>query len=677
MQMGGFEASHQQSQGKWSAGYDAIDLGGGRGARMWVYSFNRNMWYPMKGPHTLPGLNATQLPQYDPVHDIVISTQGSTTWLYNFHTNTAWQLSSPAGFSQYNYSTAVDTRRGLYYVMYSGNLYSFNPESNAWSTVSGSHPPGQASGTGLNMMAYDQVNDVLVYIGDDNGSRIGTWIFSCDSRTWTEVSPAAAPQDPGRLAYNRALNVFALLGGTASGGISRGGSTRGIWAYRYKRGPGPFASQAAAPKAFINTLGSSPVLHWEAVAESGVTGYNIYRGTAATFPKGYTKINSSAVTDTFYTDASAATATPYAYRVCAVKGGTEGEMSRILYARPGRVLGVVASVEDTNVVCVSWDAHPAEEATGYHVYRSRSAAIYAGTFPTGYTKLTASPVAATAYWDTVNGLTDGIARGYVVLAVNGLGNESGVSPECTTFPESPEWTWAFPMGPNFALRWQPPRRTKILGINLYRIHPNETVDPTLLNVMCGGGNFFFDYSARTYGVRLNGTIASPEPITDTVSNWPMPAGASVVNPDITGYYLQSKTFIARAVNLLGQEGFGTDQFSPSNTEYGYGIVIPTQRFDYSAWNTAVEATPAALPASETDRVSAWPNPFKSMVNCSFWVQKRGWVRIAAYDAGGRLVFTEQARAGRGWNRRAVNLSKRASGIYLLRITAQGLLLPVR
>lgn len=684
MQMGGFEASHQQSQGRWATpAYNGLDLGGGRGTQMWVYSFNRNEWYPMRGPVTLPALNATQLPQYDPVHDIVISTQGTTSWLYNWHTNTSWSLSSPTNFAQYGYSTAVDSRRGLYYALNSNGMYQFNPETGTWSRMTStapSHPvsPGGGEGLGLSMMDYDAVNDVIVYTGDDAAfglPNIKTWIFNCDSLTWAQVTPATAPQDRGRLAYNRPLNAFVLLGGTAPGGISRGGGTSGIWAYRYKRGPGVFTGMAAAPKAYVNTLGNSPLLHWVAVTENGVTGYNIYRGTAATYPKGFVKINSSPVTDTFYTDASATAAAPYGYKVCAIKDGAEGEMSRILYTRPGRVLNPVASVEDTNLVRVSWDANPAEEVTGYHVYRAKGAGIYTGPFPSGWTKLTASPVTTVEYWDTVSGLRDGIARGYVVLAVNGRGDTSGVSPECTTFPESPEWAWVMPQNYGGSLqtafRWKPPRRTKILGVNLWRIHPNQPADAAHRIVVCGGGNFFFDYSATTFGELWNGTASAPALITDSLTYWPMPPTAAITNSDITGYYLQSKTFIARAVNMLGQEGFGTDQISPNNGEYGFGIVTPAMRFNYTEWSVAVEEGPASGETVSLDDIAVWPNPSNPVVNVFFRMQKAGAAQIAVFNAQGRLILSEAMGTARGLNRRSINLSKQASGVYLVRVTAEG------
>jgi len=90
--MGGAEANHQLSQGSWTSGYSALDLGGKRGVKLWAYSFNRNRWYNMDGPVTQPGIVNNALPQYDPVHDIVLQSQGNSTWLYNFQSNISKEI---------------------------------------------------------------------------------------------------------------------------------------------------------------------------------------------------------------------------------------------------------------------------------------------------------------------------------------------------------------------------------------------------------------------------------------------------------------------------------------------------------------------------------------------------------------------------------------------------------
>jgi fibronectin type 3 domain-containing protein len=58
------------------------------------------------------------------------------------------------------------------------------------------------------------------------------------------------------------------------------------------------------------------VLSWTASASSGVTGYNVYRGTITSGP--YTRLSSSLVSATQYADATVLSSQTYYYVVTAV-----------------------------------------------------------------------------------------------------------------------------------------------------------------------------------------------------------------------------------------------------------------------------------------------------------------------------------------------------------------------
>lgn len=672
IQMGGGDAGHQQGQGAWNPTYTLIDLGGKRRG-MWAYSFNRNEWSHIAGPVLNPAGSYSPAIQYDPVHDLVVAPNEDSAMLYNYHINTLLRTRIPYNFRDYFYSTTVDTRRGLTYVICNSTFYKFNPETMAWSVVAGTTPPcptgaSDGNGTGLNQLAYDDINDIILYTGDDNTAGgapvINTWIFDCDSLQWTRMSPTTAPLDRGRLAYNRALNAFMLLGGTANAWISRGGSTKGAWIYRYKRGPGVWAGLPEAPDAVVNTLGATPLLQWKSLP--GVSGYNVYRGTANPFPKGYVKITASPVTDTFYNDASASAATAYVYRVCAVQGGSEGRFSRILYARPGLVVNVVASVEDTHAVRVSWDALPANLASGYNVYEASGPAGFAAPFPGSYVKLNASPLTGTEFVDSVPGGVIGYARVYIVTAVNGLGLEGGPSLECTTSPDSPERACAFSVntaqGLKMALHWQPPRRTRITGVNLYHVHPPEQPDDSaLITIPCMGADYFMQPGepGRMNGTRMNGTKALQVPITDTLTYWPLPPAPL----DNTGFLLQTQTYIVRAVNIMGREGFGTDQISPVNTEFGNGVILGSMRFDYGDWSPlaiAVEKRPPAAAAAEG--LTAFPNPFNPMVTISFSALGGEDAVVSVFNTAGKKVMIQSGR-----HSAVLDMSGKPSGVYLVEV----------
>jgi hypothetical protein len=639
LQIGGAEGSHQLSQGGWADDYKSIIYTRGRGVGMWVYSLNRNEWYQMKGPTSSPGSTFSYWHEYDPVHDILVGPNN----IYNFHYNTAISIPSQSGIHTFYYSCAMDTKRGLYYAWCSAGLYYYNPETNAWSTAPGTPPahpdgPDNGNGFGLNVLAYDEHHDVLLALSDDATAggppNVSTWVYHCDTQNWEQMLPAAAPQDQGRLAYNKTLNMFMLVGGTVVGTISRGGNTDGIWFYRYKHGNSILDPLAAAPKAALDLSGGTAKLSWTRVTESGVTGYNIYRGSAVSFPKDFAKLNGSPATDTFYTDASAVSGTPYSYRVCAVKNSVDGKLSQHLYTRPYRVLNVAASVENAALVRVSWDPNPEPDILGYNVYRATGAAMYSTPLASNYTKLNGSLVNALTYDDGSVDLSDGIARAYVVTAVNAFGLESGVSPECTTFPPAPEWAYTIP--PN-TLRWKAPRRTKIIGVNYYKYPDNKQ---NLLGL-----------------------------ITDSVTTWTAP-----IISGGEGYELLFTTYYARSVNVLNQEGFMTDQISSINNEFGTGQVFPVgNRFNYSQWTrNAVSVEEAqtdedgVLPA-----LSVFPNPFNPTLYASFYLVPAQKVALELFDMAGRKVAGRDAFLGHGRHVEAFDLSNCGSGLYLVRLRMNG------
>jgi Abnormal spindle-like microcephaly-assoc'd, ASPM-SPD-2-Hydin len=82
----------------------------------------------------------------------------------------------------------------------------------------------------------------------------------------------------------------------------------------------PVTGTAVAPP----PSGSPAVdLHWNASSSSGVTGYNVYRGTASGGP--YTKLSSSPVSGTGYTDSTVTAGKEYFYVVTAVNAdGSSG-----------------------------------------------------------------------------------------------------------------------------------------------------------------------------------------------------------------------------------------------------------------------------------------------------------------------------------------------------------------
>lgn len=94
-------------------------------------------------------------------------------------------------------------------------------------------------------------------------------------------------------------------------------------------GPGSGTSAASALTGNLpgsstpsNTPGAHDVtLNWNPSVSSGVLGYNVYRGTGSGGP--YTKLNSSALPTTNYTDNAVAPGQTYYYVVTATSSGNE------------------------------------------------------------------------------------------------------------------------------------------------------------------------------------------------------------------------------------------------------------------------------------------------------------------------------------------------------------------
>ncbi|MBL8026813.1 MAG: T9SS type A sorting domain-containing protein [Fibrobacteres bacterium] len=651
LQMAGAEMSHQLSQGGFESDYRSITMTKPRGSILWAYSLSRNHWSFLGGPTTLSPSAYSIYPQYDPVHDVMLSTRGNQISVYSYHTNKSRSYTSPTSTQGFFYSSAVDTRRGLYYILNSSGMFRFNIDSARGSRVADAgpgHPSGASDGNGLGLtlMAYDEANDVMIYVYDGPTSSslstaAETWVFKCDSLVWHKLTPSASPPDRGQLAYNKNLNLFMMLGGDANGGvISRGGGTKTSWAYRYKKSHTLKSSLAPAPVVTISSSASAATLSWSAVQNA--SGYNIYRASCQNgFPQNFVKLNSSPVSATGYTDNTLSTGVDYSYRVAAVSNGVDGLLSRHCYTVPGIITDLAASVEDSSVVRVSWVPRKDADIAGYNVYRAKGSAMVGGALSGYYTKLNSAPVNGSEYWDTLlsptDNLKDGVCRGYVVTAVNTRGAESGTSPYATTFPNTPEWAYTVPTTGKFRMGWQPPRRTKVLGVNMYRVQ----------------------------GSKINTAL-----LTDTVTyNWAWPP-----TTDTDAYSIQGQTYIIRAVNMLGQEGYASDQISPSISTFGFGIVTPASaKFNYGTFTGVAAENQRIQMIDIDDSLNITPNPFNPAAKVNFTLKKNQHVSLAVYNLAGKKLFSHKGAFSSGKNSININMHSAPSGMYVFRLEADGVI----
>jgi hypothetical protein len=327
-------------------------------------------------------------------------------------------------------------------------------------------------------------------------------------------------------------------------------------------------------------------------------------------------------------------------------------------------------------VRLRWEPCLSGTVTGYNVYRAVGAAAYTPPFPGAFIKRNSTPIAATEFVDTAAGAAGfrGIVKGFVVTAVNGLGLESGVSSECTTFPECPDRVRVAPVstptGTKMEFRWQPPRWTNITGVFLYHIHPHEETQPAgSVTVPTQGSQYWWQPGeyGQTWATLVNGGT----PITDTVTQWSMPPTPI----DGYGYYLQTKTYMVRSYSILNQQGWASDQVSPNFPEYGSGNISPSQRFNYGAYSpiySDVEDNAPAPPEGDDEALSVRPNPFNPVVQVVFRAKaEKARTDIRLLDVTGKVVLSGTFRARQGLNSIPFNLSGKPSGVYIVEVRTGG------
>jgi len=185
-----------------------------------------------------------------------------------------------------------------------------------------------------------------------------------------------------------------------------------------------------APTGLSATPGNSTVsLNWNDNNESDLAGYNVYR--TLTSGSAYSKLNSSLVSSSNYTDNGASGGRTYYYVVTAVDTSwNESNDSNEVSATPSDTIppspptGLLAS-GGNGTVALNWNDNAENDLDGYNVYRST-------TSGSGYVKINGPLVSSSNYID--NTVTNGTTYYYVVTAVDIVSNESNNSIEDSATP---------------------------------------------------------------------------------------------------------------------------------------------------------------------------------------------------------------------------------------------------
>jgi hypothetical protein len=151
------------------------------------------------------------------------------TWVYSYTANSWTRLvltPSPSARSNHAMVYCNETNE---IILYGGqgpsvnptDTWSFSPVTQTWSQVVTATNPGVHHSLA---MAYDpQENAVIVFggFGDDSVERDDTWMFDCDTREWSELTPTTAPlaRYGHVMVYDEVINKIVMTSGnTASQG---------------------------------------------------------------------------------------------------------------------------------------------------------------------------------------------------------------------------------------------------------------------------------------------------------------------------------------------------------------------------------------------------------------------------------------------------------------------------
>lgn len=182
----------------------------------------------------------------------------------------------------------------------------------------------------------------------------------------------------------------------------------------------------ATPTGLLATAGDGQVaLSWNANSDSDLAGYNLYRNGS--------KVNTSLITTTSYTDTGRTNGTSYSYQISAVDDSSnESTKSTAVFATPagtsvlagGPGVDLTAPAKPAGLtatagkdqIALSWSANSEPDLTGYNLYRAAVDDV------ANATKLTALAKDKTSYTDTT--VVAGTTYYYWLSGYDTAGNES-------------------------------------------------------------------------------------------------------------------------------------------------------------------------------------------------------------------------------------------------------------
>ena len=502
----------------------------------WVLDVVDDEWYPMRPSEDFGSLGMVG-GSYDPRHGVSVWWNGELV-AYDAGANRWLRLnpSGPAPEFSVNNSAVFDPKTGKLIVIGSNSTWAWDPVTNRWQDLL---PSGDAAPTEAPMV-YDSVNDVMLALKEAGQQPMEVWVYHLRENHWEKlpgVNPAPRYGTMFDAAYDPENNLV-VISGNESMSWSGALTARETWTYRYKpaeisRGPG--SPHSARNVRVVTESEGSAKITWSAPASGNVSGYRVMRKIAENPYEGtWEPVGRTSSDQLAFSDSAVPGRKTIYYAVTAesdpLNAGPPSVPARTAAPAPRWVSGVV-TVEG---VRLRWQPSPAEDVTGYHVYRADADVRWPWhdrfdpQQQTGeFAAITDRPVSTTEFIDTgakVQGPGSELhwpkTFAYVVRPVNRWGVEGGASPVTLALADPPGPVHEIPwLDGRRLILWSPSRCNKDLrGYHVIRMDDWHRDYAFRWQAAPVAGTAFFDdeeyprADRRRYyvvGVDATGTIGIP------------------------------------------------------------------------------------------------------------------------------------------------------------------------
>jgi hypothetical protein len=404
------------------------------------------------------------------------------------------------------------------------------------------HPP-----SGRMLLLQSPIDDAPIQSSRE-WPPIELWALDAARETWERIETIDPPHYAGIATWASGEDALFVWGGGGTTAEARATdpaamSSRSLYMIRPAIAGAPPLAPAPLSRIAVETVEGGVAVRF--AGEPGVE-HEIARADVARIAGAYEVVARVRAEgrETTWIDAGAGTAS-HAYRVRPV-GALRWSLPA--FDRPARPTGLRAIPRSATEVALAWDRSIDPDVVAYHVYRWG---------PGEGRHRIAEALSPLAMVDSEIDLSDGLARVYVVTAIDRAGRESGSSPMAFTVPDPPEALEVrMEDDGRFTVAWLPQdAEHQRLAIHYLDYHCNarSTIEVFLDTfVPVAGGPFTGDR-----------VVVEAPPIDPALRE-----RAPLAEPGECGRTRRDGHFFyARVVNALGQPGFYSDIVAPIDERF--------------------------------------------------------------------------------------------------------------